>query len=116
MGGTLFSVKYFYKPLSPLREITNPTPIISPTAMPTIAPVSDQDKPGANYEMIADKLMPLWRYLPYQGKGFLVENYLQEGVLIIRLQGATKAQAAVAIKAWMESHGVEAKTHSLEWR
>ena len=111
VGGLLFAVKSFYKvPKEVVVVVATPTTI--PLATPQVSP----SPTATNYEMIADKLMPLWRYLPYQGKDFIVENYLEEGVLIVSLHGATKAEAATAIKAWMDSHKVDSTTHTIEWR
>lgn len=98
-------VKMVYKPTEEpvLKEIVV---TITPTAVPTV--------PTDNYEEKADKLMPLWRLLPYQGDGFVVENYAEVGVLIVRKKSITEAETKKRVEKWIVDQKQDPKEYQLE--
>ena len=130
LAGSLLLLKYNLTSAktTPTTEVV-PTPII--TLIPTLTLVPTiQISPSltattsaattsssSNYEIIADKLMPLWRLLPYTGKGFVVESYIKEGVLLISLkEGTTKNRAMLDIAGWIMDNNVDPNTVKLEWK
>lgn len=113
-------IKLFYKPSeNPTNTINSPTPTI--TAIPTpnvvyVTPTPMSDEEVKQYEKLADEKLPLWRLLPYQGKGFVIERYTTVGVLSGQLNGVTQAEAEKEAAIWMKSHKVDPKTVQIEWQ
>ena len=93
-------VKMVYKPTEEpvLKEIVV---TITPTVIPTT--------PTDDYEKKADKLMPLWRLLPYQGDGFVVENYAEVGVLIVRKKDIMEAETKKRVEKWIVDQKLDPK-------
>lgn len=123
IAGIMVILKLFYEPEIPVT--TNKIIQINPTIVPTIIAIpteptatdsSQEASQSASWEKEADKLMPLWRLLPYQGEGFVVESYIDEETIVVTLKNKTKSEVLVAVKAWINKNGVDAEKQKIEWR
>ena len=75
---------------------TTPMVAISPTS----APQSDVD-------------YPLWKLLPYTGKDFVVERYIEPLTLAIKTENGSEKIATQEIYQWMLDNKVATESHKL---
>lgn len=101
-GLTGLKIRYGYK-RDGNEQLPIPTPfptaIIAATHVPTKAVEVDY---------------PLFKQLPYYGKGFIVEKYIAPLTLRMILNGATEAKATNDVKIWLRSQGKLGDNHKIE--
>lgn len=74
--------------------------LITPTIKPTSAPEVD-----VNY--------PLWKQLPYQGKNFVVDRYMEPKILAVKTNSLNKKLITQEIYKWMLENKVATESHQL---
>lgn len=74
--------------------------LITPTVMPTSAPQINK-----NY--------PLWELLPYAGKDFLVDRYMEPLVLVIKTNNLNKKTVSEEVYGWMLENKIATESHKL---
>lgn len=95
-------IKYGYRgenePTNFISQST-PSPAPSVTTIPTKAEEEDY---------------PLFKKLPYYGKGYIVEKYVAPLTLRMILNGATERSATNDVKLWLRSQGKLGDNHKIE--
>jgi hypothetical protein len=100
IAGGMVVVKYNYRN----RVVTQPT-IVTPTvATPTIVLTPTE---------AVDPDYPLWKILPYSGKGFVVVKYLAPMKLEVKTKGLDKMLVAKEVYNWLDSLGTIGKGHKI---
>jgi hypothetical protein len=97
---SLIKIKYGYK--GKTTEQTKPNPSV--TLVPTL-----------KKEEINTSDYPLWKQLPYQGEGFIVDRYIAPKTLAVRAKGLDKILVAKAIGVWLEAFGDLGKDHKIQF-
>lgn len=77
---------------------------VEPTIMPT-AEATPTINPSDDY--------PLWRELPYTGKGFTVDKYTAPMTLQMTLTTATQSAAVKEVTVWLNSFKEVIKQHKI---
>jgi hypothetical protein len=75
---------------------TPTTPLLTPTIAPTV-----------------DESYPLWKLLPYQGKGFVVDRYIEPLTLSVTIKGIDKKIVEKEIFKWLLENKVATESHKL---
>ena len=99
----LFGLKMRYgytggENLSQLTTTTTPTTVATVTTVPTKTEENDY---------------PLFKQLPYYGKGYIIEKYVAPLTLRMILNGATEAKATLDVKMWLRSQGKLGDNHKI---
>lgn len=74
--------------------------LITPTVMPTSAPQINED-------------YPLWELLPYTGKDFVVDRYMEPLVLAIKTNNINKKIITEEVYEWLLENKVATESHKL---
>jgi hypothetical protein len=74
--------------------------VITPTVMPTSAPQTNQD-------------YPLWELLPYTGKDYVIDRYVEPGVLVIKTNITNKKIITGEVYKWLIENKVATESHKL---
>lgn len=100
VGLAAVKIKYGYKGNNiPTTAIISPSPAPTVTTIPTKAVEEDY---------------PLFKKLPYYGKGYIVEKYVAPLTLRMILNGATEKVATNDVKIWLRSQGELGDNHKIE--
>ncbi|MEK7528068.1 MAG: hypothetical protein AAB574_03585 [Patescibacteria group bacterium] len=83
----------------PWEKVEVETPLI-PSPTTTSAPVIDAD-------------YPLWNLLPYKGKGFVVDRYIEPLTLVVAVRGIDKKMALKEVLKWLIENQVATESHKL---
>jgi hypothetical protein len=78
---------------------STPSPIPSVTTVPTKTEETEY---------------PLFKKLPYYGKGYIIEKYVAPLTLKMILNGATEKSATNDVKVWLRSQGKAGDNHKIE--
>lgn len=78
----------------------NVYPPITPTATPTSVPQINVD-------------YPLWELLPYTGTDFVIDRYMEPGVLAIKTKMLNKKIITQEIYEWLLENKVATESHKL---
>ncbi|MFA6250909.1 MAG: hypothetical protein WC686_05460 [Candidatus Shapirobacteria bacterium] len=78
-----------------------PSPTVTMAATPTIK--------------IVDKDYPLWELLPYKGKGFVVDRYVEPLTLAVKISGIDQKIIEDEVYEWLEENGMEPGSHKIRW-
>lgn len=81
------------------------TPTVEPT--PTVVEATPTEAETIDPEY------PLWKLLPYSGKGFVVEKYSAPLKLVVTAKGLDKKLVEAEVKKWLESLGPKGANHKL---
>lgn len=100
-GLTGLKIRYGYKRVGNEQL---PTPTSVPTAVIAVTHVPTKTE-EVDY--------PLFKLLPYYGKGFIVEKYVAPLTLRMILNGATEAKATNDVKVWLRSQGKLGDNHKI---
>lgn len=78
---------------------------------PTIQSYNNLAKPtGINYNDY-----PLWRLLPYQGVGFIVDRYIAPKTLVVKIKGVDSKIVGKAVLEWLKAQGEAGEGHKLQF-
>lgn len=103
IGMSALKVRYGYKTveneLKPNELPLTPTVVATVTTIPTKAQEIEY---------------PLFKLLPYYGKGYIIEKYVAPLTLKMILNGATEAKATNDVKVWLRSQGKLGDNHIIE--
>jgi len=102
LGMTGLKIRYGYQDK---KEIEQKLPTTIPTLIVTVTTVPTKTE-EVDY--------PLFKLLPYYGKGFIVEKYVAPLTLRMILNGATEVKATNDVKAWLRSQGKLGDNHKIE--
>ncbi len=58
---------------------------------------------------------PLWRSLPYYGKGYIVDRYVESLKLVVKIKGIDKEIVEEDVYEWIKENGVDPESHTIEW-
>lgn len=94
-------IRYGYKGDN---ESTQTSPTSIPTVMATVTTVPTKTE-EVDY--------PLFKQLPYYGKGYIIEKYVAPLTLRMILNGATEAKATLDVKVWLRSQGKLGDNHKI---
>jgi len=92
----VIKIKYGYKGGGDAEPITMPTPT-----------ATEEEKFEKDY--------PLWQLLPYQGKGFVAEKYIDIRTLLVKAEGVGESVAVKAIGMWLEGLGEAGADHKIQF-
>lgn len=101
-------IKLTYKP--DLSQTLLPLPATIPTEIPT--PTLGGPTPTIRFEQ-SDADYPLWRLLPYSGKGFIVDRYTAPNTLAVIAKGIDKTIIKKAVETWIGQNGIDPTTQKL---
>ncbi len=89
-------IKIFYKP----TEIAEINKALTPTIQPT---------PTIN-------LYPLQEKLPYQGKNFIIEKYVEPMVITVKTKRTDKNKIKEEIIQWWEENSLSVEGIQIDWQ
>ena len=93
---TMSLIKIFYKPTDVVETKTVPTPTVLPT-------------PTTN-------LYPLQSKLPYQGKNFVIEKYIEPMVISVKTKRTDKNKIKEEIIQWWEVNNLSVEGIQIDWQ
>ncbi|PIU73564.1 hypothetical protein COS78_01740 [Candidatus Shapirobacteria bacterium CG06_land_8_20_14_3_00_40_12] len=98
MVGLMGAVRWSYRnyPWEKAEVEVLLTPILTPTSAPAVDP---------DY--------PLWKLLPYSGKGFVVDRYIEPLTLAVTIKGIDKKIVEKEIVKWLQENKVATDSHKL---
>jgi hypothetical protein len=98
MVGLMGAVRWSYRnyPWEKVEVEVPSAPLLTPTSAPTI---------DADY--------PLWKLLPYQGIGFVVDRYVEPLTLTVTVKGVDKKIVEKEIVKWFKENKVATDSHKL---
>ena len=99
-------IKYGY------REQENEKQILSEPTLSPVETVTENDTVTKVQPEYKD--YPLWKLLPYQGDGFVVERYIAPKTLSVTIMGDDGKETIIAITLWLEGLGEAGKGHKIE--
>ena len=74
--------------------------LITPTVMPTSAPQINKD-------------YPLWELLPYNGKDFVVDHYMEMNVLAVKTENVNQKEVEKEVYDWLLQNNVATESYKL---
>ncbi len=102
-AGLMIFVKFKYSDYDWGEEIDNNV-IVTPTLQPTPAAVLMQNM---DY--------PLWQQLPYEGKGFVVDRYMNENTVVVIPKGLDRKIVEKEVWEWFEGNNVATEEMKIVW-
>jgi hypothetical protein len=74
--------------------------LITPTVMPTSAPQINKE-------------YPLWELLPYSGKDFVVDHYVEINVLAVKTENINKKAVEKEVYDWILQNNVATESYKI---
>jgi len=96
IAGVMGTIKWQYRNVN-WEEVSQ---VITPTVTPTSAPQINE-----NY--------PLWELLPYAGKDFVVDRYMEPKILAIKIKNVDEKIVIQEIYNWILENKVATESHQL---
>jgi hypothetical protein len=104
------SIKVIYG--NKVEEI-NQNQVILPTS--TIEPIIETPTLIPTIALTNEEKYPLWRILPYQGKGFTVQQYQKPLTLTVKIKSGNKEMIEGEIAKWLIQNEIDPQSHLIEW-
>jgi len=104
---TVVKVKYGVDEESPKSKVQSPK--VEITVVPTVTVPTIEVTPTIN----PNDDYPLWRELPYVGKGFTVDKYTAPMTLEMTLTTATESAAVKEVTTWLNTFKEVTRRHKL---
>jgi hypothetical protein len=109
-------IKFSYK-YDPAKDknITQ-APLLSPSPLPTsVEAVVDPREATEGGKRTYESDYPLWSLLPFSGKGFVVDRYLEPRKLAVKAVGLDRKIATEEIEKWLEANDIDPNSHEIEF-
>ncbi|MBU1089030.1 hypothetical protein KKA02_04105 [Patescibacteria group bacterium] len=112
-----------------IKTIPTIIPITPTITMMPISPFPTDD-PNASFipnEEIIEEIrketeqseieQPLWKELPYESEGFIINHYIRPMVLVVYIdEGASEIEVRKEVEKWLMKNNFEEDSHEIEFR